>query len=416
MNHIQHKTLHAVEKGIGDLDHLSGTGWNMLNEDISLPAAVIYQHKLQQNLNWMQSFANTSNVLLAPHGKTTMTPHFFRQQIKAGAWAITLASAPQVSNAHQAGIQRIIMANQLVGKFNMQLIANAISDPDFEFYCLVDSLDNVQQLGAFFAACGQSLNVLIEIGIEGGRCGCRNAQDARNIAQAIQQCPALNLVGIEFYEGVIHGVDAADKIKHFLNSIVHLTHGLIAQNYFSQERVLLTGAGSAWYDLVADSLSHAQINQRILPIIRPGCYLIHDTGIYQEAQNNVLSRGGLACDISGELVNSLEIWAYVLSIPQPGQAIIGMGKRDVAFDAGLPTPSLYYRPHSDNVQLADKHWRVSNIMDQHCFMQTPVDSGLKVGDMVSFSTSHPCLTMDKWRKVCIMDQQFTVRDVVDTYF
>ena len=41
---------------------------------------------------------------------------------------------------------------------------------------------------------------------------------------------------------------------------------------------------------------------------------------------------------------ALQVWAYVQSLPEPGRAIIALGKRDAAFDAGLPTPALRYRP------------------------------------------------------------------------
>ncbi len=41
---------------------------------------------------------------------------------------------------------------------------------------------------------------------------------------------------------------------------------------------------------------------------------------------------------------ALQVWAYVQSIPEAEKAIIAMGKRDAAFDSGLPVPALHYRP------------------------------------------------------------------------
>ena len=74
---------------------LSDAGWNLLREDLSLPAAVLYRDRLEHNLRWMQRFIDAYGVKLAPHGKTTMAPRLFDMQLDGGAWGITLATAHQ---------------------------------------------------------------------------------------------------------------------------------------------------------------------------------------------------------------------------------------------------------------------------------------------------------------------------------
>ena len=49
----------------------------------------------------------------APHGKTTMAPQLWDRQLRAGAWAITLANLPQLRVAHAFGVPRVILANEL---------------------------------------------------------------------------------------------------------------------------------------------------------------------------------------------------------------------------------------------------------------------------------------------------------------
>ena len=107
-------------KGTGDFS--KANRWNLLREDVSLPAAVIYQDKLEGNIAWMQEFAERNSVMLAPHGKTTMTPALFRRQIDRGAWGISVATASQAKVASDNGIENILMANQLVGLRNMEII------------------------------------------------------------------------------------------------------------------------------------------------------------------------------------------------------------------------------------------------------------------------------------------------------
>ena len=104
-------------------------------------------------------------VKLAPHGKTTMSPALFQRQIDGGAWGITLANAPQVQAAHNHGIRRVLMANQLVGRANMAIIARILrQDPDFTYFCIIDSPANAAHLGAYFGEQGLTLPVLIELG------------------------------------------------------------------------------------------------------------------------------------------------------------------------------------------------------------------------------------------------------------
>ena len=78
------KGLGSIRQGLRASD-IAGLGWNLLREDISLPAAILYDDKLQHNLQWMKAFASAYGVKLAPHGKTTMAPKLFHRQLEAGA-------------------------------------------------------------------------------------------------------------------------------------------------------------------------------------------------------------------------------------------------------------------------------------------------------------------------------------------
>ena len=88
---LEGKGLGAVPAGCRQAD-VAGLGWNLLNEDVSLPVAVLSQSRLRHNLQWMQTFIARYGVQLAPHGKTTMSPSLFQLQLDHGAWGITLAT------------------------------------------------------------------------------------------------------------------------------------------------------------------------------------------------------------------------------------------------------------------------------------------------------------------------------------
>lgn len=420
---IQTGALTAVgplNKGLGDFDHVLDPAcavqydWNLLREDLSLPSAVLYQEKLLHNLDWMQQFIAAYGVKLAPHGKTTMAPRLFEMQLQAGAWGITLATAHQTQVAFAHGVRRVLMANQLVGKQNMAGISQLLADPEFEFYCLVDSAALVEQLGSFFASSGQRLNVLLELGVQGGRTGIRNDEQLEEALAALARWKhSIALCGVEIYEGVLHD---EGSIRSFLRRAVEVAKKLTMERRFQQAPALLSGAGSAWYDVVAEEFSAAGFGDSVEIILRPGCYLTHDVGAYREAQARILKNNPIAHKMSSGLVPALHVWAYVQSIPEAEKAIIGMGKRDAAFDSGFPVPALHYRPGNSAPQTTLEHWEVTKMMDQHAFLRIHAGEDLRVGDMLGFDICHPCLTFDKWRALPVLNAGYQVVDIIQTFF
>lgn len=388
--------------------------WNLLREDLSLPTAVLYEPRMAHNLRWMQQFIESYGVRLAPHGKTTMAPKLFRRQLDAGAWGITLATAPQTRAAYAHGVRRVLMANQLVGRENMAIIARLLADPQFEFFCLVDSARNVEQLGEFFRSQKLRLNVLIELGPEGGRTGVRNREQLTTLLDALDHWKeSLVLAGIEVYEGVLPDEPA---IRAFLQHAVAVTEELLRAGRFARTPAILSGAGSAWYDLVADVFAPAQRSLPVEVVLRPGCYLTHDVGIYRAAQQQILERNPVARTMHTSLQPALQLWAYVQSVPESRRAIIALGKRDAAFDAGLPTPVLHYRPGKSTPTAAPAHWALTKMMDQHAYLEITEGDDIEVGDMIGFDISHPCLTFDKWRTLPVLDENYQMIDVVETCF
>jgi D-serine dehydratase len=192
---------------------------------------------------------------------------------------------------------------------------------------------------------------------------------------------------------------------------------LISEGRIARQPAILSGAGSAWYDVVADEFAQAN-SDAIEVVLRPGCYLTHDVGIYKKAQNEIFARNPIAKKMGEGLKPALQLWAYVQSIPEPDRAIIGLGKRDSAFDAGMPEPAKHYRPGNEAPRdiASDEAWEIFGLMDQHAYLRIKPGDDLKVGDMIAFDISHPCLTFDKWRQVLVVDSKYRVTEVIETFF
>jgi D-serine dehydratase len=231
----------------------------------------------------------------------------------------------------------------------------------------------------------------------------------------------LTLRGVEGFEGVLKETAAVDA---FLDSIVAAAEEVAREGLFSsQGPVILSAGGSAFYDRVAARFARSRLTTEVRIVTRSGCYLTHDSVSYEQHYRAMRAReeaepsphpGSLP---TGDLRPALLIWTQLQSRPEPGRAILTMGRRDVGQDAGLPVPLLWYRRglHEAPVAIGDGH-SVAGLYDQHCCLDCPSTSALAVGDLVAFGISHPCTTFDKWQLLYVADERYDIVDAVRTFF
>jgi D-serine dehydratase len=396
--------------------------WNVLAADTSLPAAVLKASALQHNLAWMRGFCERHGVLLAPHGKTTMSPQLFAAQIDNGAWGITLATVPQVQIAARFGVRRVILANELVAPADIRAMLHLMQeDPHFEFFALADSLQGVERLARAVKDFGlaRPLPLLVELGMKGKRAGCRDAEQVLAVARAIAVAPGLQLAGIEGYEGlVVTDNRAADVevVNGFLQRMAQLLQAAAEEGLFGGEQVIISAGGSAYFDRVAREFAGLSVQGRkVLAILRSGCYLTNDHGYYGGLTSELASREGGAAREG--LRPALEVWATVLSRPEPNLAILSMGKRDASHDLGLPLPIAAQRPGVGKLALPEGAV-IDKMNDQHAYLRWPegTQAELEIGDLVGCGISHPCTTFDKWPLLLVVDDTYNVLQAINTFF
>jgi D-serine dehydratase len=398
-------------------------GWSLRRQDLALPALVLKDSVLRHNSRWMRAFMERHDVALCPHGKTTMAPQLFKRQLEDGASGITVATVQQMRVCRHFGVPRVLMANQLIGKQAIQEVLSALeTDPAFEFFCLIDSVEGVQKLQEGVKAFGGSrpLQLLLEGGIEGRRTGCRTVADAMEVARAVAATSGLALRGVEGFEGVFGrdpNGEAAAKVETFLSFLVDIAKEVERADLFAPGPVILSAGGSAHFDQVTRIFNAADLGRETEVILRSGCYFSHDSGMYRTAFDDLDKRSPDLADLGDGLRPAIEVWAYVQSRPEPTRVLATMGKRDVSFDSGLPVPERWFRPghHQAPTGLDDGYATVA-LNDQHAFLDVPKDSPLQVGDILTFGISHPCTTFDKWQVIYVVDDDDRVIEAVRTFF
>lgn len=405
------------------LDAVGKQGWSLRNQDLALPALVLKDSAMRHNSRWMQAFLQHQGVTLCPHGKTTMAPQLFARQLADGATGITVATVQQMRVCRRFGVPRVLMANQLVGRQAIREVLQTLeADNDFDFLCLIDSVDGVHLLEREIEAVGATrpIQLLLEGGIQGKRTGCRSLAAALDVAHAVAAAPGLALRGVEGFEGVF-GRDpeggSAAKVDAFLAFLVDIAETAAKENLFAPGPIILSAGGSSHFDQVAKTFKAADLGRETEIILRSGCYFSHDSGMYRLAFSDLDRRSPELAELGDGLRPAIEVWAYVQSRPEPGRLLATMGKRDVSFDSGLPVPERWFRPgeHQAPEPLSSGHATVA-LNDQHAFLDVPENSPLRVGDILTFGISHPCTTFDKWQVIYVVDDEDRVIEAVGTFF
>lgn len=387
--------------------------WNILKEDLPLPLMVLKKSSMDHNAKTFREYTKKQNVLLAPHGKTTMCPQIFKQQFEDGAWGLTAATVNQVQVYRRYGVNRILLANQLLGEQNIRYIVEEINaDPKFQFYCLIDSNAQLDLIltGLKKYKISRPLHLLIELGCLGGRTGFRNDEEARLAIDKINQSNDVLFSGVEAFEGILK---TSEQVSIFMKRIKDFLEKLTFSNTKTQEEFIITAGGTSYFDLVISAFKGFKISRKIVIIIRSGCYITFDSGIYHKAIEKALEEKRL---VPETLKSSLEIWSYVQSIPEAGLGILSMGKRDCPYDAGFPKVEKIFRPKIGFIEIQPQYFEITATNDQHAFLNFNDKSDIKIGDMICCGISHPCTAFDKWRFIPVVNDDYDVVDGYLTFF
>lgn len=396
------------------LEHRSAVG-EVLRDTAASPLAVIRMDRLDGNIVGMQEWADGAGAEMAPHAKTTLAPVILRKQLDAGAWGLTVANVEQAEIALKVGAENVLIANEVIDPIAIRRLKGLRSAG--RLICYVDSVRGVDILDATLRSIqrpgSRPLEVLIEVGVVGGRAGVRDLQSAIEVARTAASATSLRVVGVGGFEGVIlrrDAADAADRVANFCQLLVECAGALVDGGLVdcsALDSLILTAGGSLFFDVVATVLTsqgdHCGFPTRT--VIRPGCYVTHDHGVYERLSPYAQRGRGPVLEAA------LEVWGRVLSRPEPSRIIVDVGRRNVSYDHELPRPLWWCRSSGE---VSPCGAVVSSLADQHALVDVNDESSVSVGDWIGFGISHPCTTFDKWRSLVGIDASGRVVEEIAT--
>jgi D-serine dehydratase len=398
--------------------------WRPADGRMSLPVLTLDEAAFDGNVAAMMRYVREQGVAIAPHAKTPMAPDLARKLIDAGAWGATVADVRQAGVLLRAGVDRLILANEVGGRGGARRLATLLADwPQAEIYAFVDSLAALEALAAAWREASKvaPLRVLVELGA--GRAGARRIEEAEALIAATIAAARLTLAGVATYEGAAAGPtpEATAKAIADLLALTGETLRKARAAVGAAKPLMLTAGGSVHFDRVVAALAPlARRDGATTLMLRSGAIFFHDHGVYERGLAALDARGGFA--LGGEQRSAAEVfrpalrlWAEVLSRPEPGLAICGLGMRDVSFDQGLPRALAAYRD-GRRFERATEGAEAVKLNDQHLFLTLPAQNALAVGDVVEFGVSHPCTCLDRYRFLFALDESGHVTRALPTYF
>lgn len=386
-----------------------GHGLPIVQSGLMWPIACVRLSSMYHNVNVVRRACRAYGVQLAPHMKASMSPEVAKLQAAGSGWALTVASASQLLAVRSWGTRRVVLANEISDPALLRWLHEELTrDSSFELYFYVDSTAGAALAGQFLGNV-PSAYALIECGYRAGRAGARRYDQAADVARAAADC-GLRVVGVAGYEGML-GEDRSDRavrrVRAFgvlLRRWLTVLHDDGLLDHTTAEFVISCG-GSMYFDVLAPVLgARWALSRPVVPLLRCGSYIFHDHGHYAAARPS---------DSESGLRPALEVWAQVLSRPEPDLVILGVGRRNIGPDLGLPVVvrSAVLPAPLDTTELA-----VLEMHDQHTLVKVTPEHTITIGDVVVLGVSHPSITMDKWPAIAVLDDDDRIVGRLSTFY
>lgn len=333
-------------------------------EGLETPALIVRESVLKKNMQKMTKLLEGSGVALRPHYKSHKCAEIARMQIEAGAVGMTCAKLSEAIDLADAGIEDILIANQIVDpKRISRLAALAL---DCRISVCVDDADNVAALSHAASAAGSEIGCLVEYEIGMRRCGVETHGEVLALAKQIESARGLRFEGIQAYAGHTSHEPMAEARERATERTAEDLAALIS---------LLESEGIRVSTLSGGSTGTAAIKARggLYTELQAGSYLFMDS-TYAEL--------GLGFE------NSLFILTTVLSV-KDGLAVVDAGVKSCGVDQGMPKP---YGFSAGELSACEEHFQISDPDKRFC-----------VGDKLLLVPAHCCSTVNLYDKIYFVE-------------
>jgi D-serine deaminase-like pyridoxal phosphate-dependent protein len=336
--------------------------------NLDTPALWVDLDQMEANMHALAAYLKEAGVAWRPHTKAMKVPAIAHKMLQAGAIGITCAKLSEAEAMAAAGIQDILIANQVVGSTKITRLVNLRRSSDV--MVAVENLENAEEISKAAIQAGVKIRVLVEINIGMDRSDQEPGKTAVEFAQKIAALPGLELSGVMGWEGhVLKISDPEEKRRLCLQAV----------------QSLVCTAEMGW----AAGLK--------MPIVSCGGSGTFQITSHVHGVTEIQAGGAVFADVAYQkwgvpFDSALHILAMVTSRPAPWRAIIDAGRKAMSGDSAMPIAKRF-----SGVKLIA-------LYAEHGVLELE-DSGvtLKVGDKLDFIAGYSDTT------VLLHDQLYGVR-------
>jgi len=336
-------------------------------EDLDTPALLLDGPASDRNIRRMAEFFRHRPSRLRPHFKNHKCTTLARRQLAAGsAVGITCAKLGEAEVLAEAGVEDVLIANQLMGRRKIARLVDLAGKIDLKV--AMDHIEQVKATSEAAAAAGVTLGVLIEVDIGMGRCGVEPGEPALQLAREIESKSGLRLDGIQAYEGhTVYNNDLDERTRQTRQSMQKAldTRGLLEKHAIPVR--VISGGSSSTYKITGliDGVDE----------IQAGTYPTMDWRY---------------AEMAPEFEVALSVLARVISKPGDS-AVLDVGLKGVGVDFGLPRIKDY-----PDIEIP------SFSSEEHCIVRRA--SAWRIGDVVEVLPSHACTTCNLHRAIHVHEE------------
>lgn len=302
-------------------------------DEIDTPSLVLMLDAFERNLDRLMQASGGLRV--RPHAKSHKCPEISKRQIAKGAVGICCQKLSEAACFAQAGIQDILITNQVVGNAKLKRLRELAER--VRLGVLVDDASQIRALALHMAQAPQPLDVYIEVEVGGQRCGAP-VSAVVELAQLIQRAPGagLRFAGLHCYHGRSqHFRQPSERAQAIAGAcaVVQQAVTSLCQVGISVDCVTGAGTGTFWYE--RDSGLYTEL--------QPGTYAFMD----RDYGDNAVGAGDVVFE------NALFVKSTVMSTAREGLAIVDAGLKASSVDAG--PPKLANRSNWQYLKASDEH-------------------------------------------------------------
>ena len=269
---------------------------------------------LERNIEQMAAFFRAAGVNWRPHIKGNKTPAIAHMLLRAGAIGLTCAKLGEAEVMAAAGVQDMLIVNQIVGQQKYVRLANLCRTVDVKI--AVDDTATLADLNAAAVAKGVEIGVVIEVNTGMNRAGVEPGEPVVDLARAISSYPGIRLRGLMTWEAHALGIeDEALKRETIADAIGQLTDS-------------------------ADRCRQAGFPIEIVSCGGSGTYVItaNEPGITEIQAGGAIFKDMTYAAWNVPTEHALFVHSVVTSRPAPDRVIIDAGFKTMPRSAHMPKP------------------------------------------------------------------------------